>query len=226
MALSKRILLVVLKSLGIFVAVLIVYAGIVWCLSQISNGKAKRSDEPVSIWVNSNGVHLDLIVPTITDQQDWRTVFPMAHNKGNMGGDYIAFGWGDKGFYLETPTWADLKASTAFKAAFGLSSSALHVTYHPTITETDQCIKTTISRADYDAIIAFILESIDRNDAGEAVLIPTNAVYSDRDAFYEATGSYSLFQTCNTWTNRALHKAGAPACLFTLFSGAVMDKYR
>jgi uncharacterized protein (TIGR02117 family) len=226
MALPKRILFAILKSLGIFIALLIIYAGIVWCLSQISNGKAKRLDEPVSVWVSSNGVHLDLILPTVTDQKDWRTVFPTAHNKGNIDGDYIAFGWGDKGFYLETPTWADLKASTALKAAFGLSSSALHVTYYPTITETDQCIKTTISRDEYEALIAFILESINRNNLGEAILIPTNAVYSDRDAFYEATGSYSLFQTCNTWTNRALHIAGAPACSFTLFSGAVMDKYK
>ena len=42
---------------------------------------------------------------------------------------YIAIGWGDKGFYLDTPTWADLKFSTAFKAAFWLGNSAIHTTF-------------------------------------------------------------------------------------------------
>ena len=43
--------------------------------------------------------------------------------------EYLAFGWGDKGFYLDTPEWSDLKASTAFKAAFALGNSAMHTTF-------------------------------------------------------------------------------------------------
>ena len=32
----------------------------------------------------------------------------------------------------------------------------------------------------------------------------TNAQYNENDAFYEAIGSYSIFHTCNTWTNNTL----------------------
>jgi hypothetical protein len=35
---------------------------------------------------------------------------------------YVSFGWGDKGFYLDTPSWAELQPSTAFVAAFGLEN--------------------------------------------------------------------------------------------------------
>lgn len=54
---------------------------------------------------------------------DWSQKIPFSQTKGKSTDfNYIAFGWGDKGFYLDTPTWADLKFSTAFKAAFGWDS--------------------------------------------------------------------------------------------------------
>jgi hypothetical protein len=55
--------------------------------------------------------------------------------------NYLAFGWGDKGFYLNTPEWADLKVSTALNAAFGLSSSAIHSTFYKKLRENETCKK-------------------------------------------------------------------------------------
>lgn len=57
----------------------------------------------------------------------------------NTDFNYIAFGWGDKGFYLDTPTWADLKFSTAFKAAFWMGQSAMHTTYYREVKEGEDC---------------------------------------------------------------------------------------
>ena len=57
----------------------------------------------------------------------------------NSGDDFlqISIGWGDKGFYLDTPTWAELKLSTALIAGFGLGNAALHITYYDEIAEDD-----------------------------------------------------------------------------------------
>ena len=38
----------------------------------------------------------------------------------------------------------------------------------------------------------------------EKELVDANHYRSANDAFYEAKGRYSLFFTCNTWTNNAL----------------------
>ena len=79
----------------------------------------------IDIYVRTNGMHTDLILPAQSSERDWYSIIPPAdlHRiEDNTVGqtEYLSFGWGDKGFYLDTPTWADLKFSTAFIAATGL----------------------------------------------------------------------------------------------------------
>ena len=50
--------------------------------------------------------------------------------------------------------------------------------------------------------------------------------YGKNDAFYEATGRYSLFHTCNTWTNNALKIAGQKACVWTPFDTGIFYHYQ
>lgn len=45
------------------------------------------------------------------------------------------------------------------------------------------------------------------------IFIPTDAVYGINDAFYDAKGKYSFFETCNTWANDGLKEAGQKARL-------------
>ena len=54
---------------------------------------------------------------------------------------FVGLGWGDKGFYLETPTWADLKTSTALKAVSGYNTTAMHVTFYKEMQEKGSKIK-------------------------------------------------------------------------------------
>lgn len=73
--------------------------------------------------------------------------------------NFIAFGWGDKGFYLDTPEWSDLKASTALKAAFGVSSSAIHTTFFKQLKEGEDCKRILISKENYQKLVAYISDS-------------------------------------------------------------------
>ena len=76
---------------------------------------------------------------------------------------YISIGWGDKGFYLDTPTWAELKLSTALIAGFGLGNAALHITYYDEIVEDDLTYKIKFLKQ-YSLIIDTIKNSLQYKD--------------------------------------------------------------
>lgn len=78
-----------------------------------------------NIYLSSNDVHVDLIFSI----EHMDSAF-IALLSPTSGAQYVAFGWGDRGFYLETPNWDDLKYSTAFKALFCYSPTVMHVNFY------------------------------------------------------------------------------------------------
>ena len=137
---------------------------------------------------------------------------------------YLAFGWGDKGFYLDTPKWSDLKASTAAKAAFYLGTSAMHTRYYSNIKEDEECVKISISKSDYEGLVQYITDSFRMGEDNKVQWIEGRS-YGPYDAFYEGTGGYSLFYTCNTWANNALKAANQKAALWTVYDGGIFCHY-
>lgn len=180
----------------------------------------------MAIYIKTNGVHTDIVLPVRTEQIDWSKLIKYDHiNSTSTTYNYIAIGWGDRGFYLETPTWAELKFSTAFKATTGLGTTAIHTTYYSTMRENTNCRKIMISREQYTRFISHIKSSFQKDEKGDFIFIETNANYGDTDAFYEGNGSYSLFKTCNSWANETLKVGGQKACLWTAFDTAIFEKY-
>jgi uncharacterized protein (TIGR02117 family) len=94
------------------------------------------------------------------------------------------------------------------------------------MTENESCKKILISISQYERLIKYINESFQHDDAGHIIKIVTNANYGYNDAFYEAKGSYSMFHTCNTWSNTGLKKCGQKACLWTAFDTGIFLKYK
>jgi uncharacterized protein (TIGR02117 family) len=223
----KKILKYAAYTLLTLIAFVLIYLGAAWGLSRITV-KAENNTQPdIAIYLKSNGVHTDVVVPVRTETKDWTSRIAYKNTRsGDTTLSYIAFGWGDKGFYLETPTWADLKASTAFKAAFGLSTSAMHTTFYNDLSEGEYCIKLGVSKEQYQRLVAFIEKSLQNDPSGNTIAIGTDARYGNDDAFYEAKGNYNLFHTCNTWTNDALKAAGQKACWWTPFDKGIFYQYR
>ncbi len=181
----------------------------------------------IDVYVLSNGVHTDIVLPIKNEFKDWTTIFPIANTKGkNSVQQYISIGWGDKGFYLHTPEWKDLTLKTALVAGLGIGETALHVTYYNFMVENDHCYKVRIDSSQYRALCEYIINSIDKDDLGQSILIDTQAQYGPDDAFYEAKGAYNLFFSCNTWANKALRKAGMPSGLWTVFDTGILRHYR
>ena len=221
-----KIIKKLLKYIAIFILSLFTYLLIVTLLSFLSvNEDLVENQQEIPIYILTNGVHTDIVLPIKNEYHDWTSQLKFEHTKSkDTTYQYVALGWGDKGFYLETPTWADLKASTAVKAATGLSSSAMHVTFYKNLKENKSCKKIQISLENYKKMIAFINESF-QTKSGEFLKIETDAVYGKHDLFYEANGSYSLFYTCNSWANQALKAANQKAALWTISDSGIFRHY-
>lgn len=180
----------------------------------------------IAAYILSNGVHTDIVVPVRTDQMDWTRLVPYSATPAmDTSRDYIGFGWGDKGFYLNTPTWAELKPSTAVKAMFWLSTTAMHATFHHQPQPGPDCVRVLLTRAEYARLIAFIQGSFELDAQGRVQHIRGHS-YGQHDAFYEAKRTYNLFYTCNTWANDGLKEAGQKAALWTPFDFGIFWQYR
>ncbi|WP_374539921.1 TIGR02117 family protein [Flavobacterium sp.] len=226
----KKVVFKLVKYIGLFLFALLMYGIVVTLLSFIPvNSYDSRTLIPaqkIEIYLLTNGVHTDIVLPVKNEYFDWSKQVKYIDTKAkDSTAQFMAIGWGDKGFYLETPTWADLKASTALKAATGLSSSALHVTFYKNMKEGVDCKKITIDSNEYKKLIVFINDSFQLNN-DNVTKINTEAVYGENDAFYEAKGSYSLFYTCNTWANQALKAANQKAALWTITDSGIFRHYK
>lgn len=224
----KTIFMYLLKVVGIILGIVIIYVILGLLIPYIPvSAKNDGQKKEIPIYIYTNGVHTDIVMPVKNDLQDWSRKIPFANTKSKRTDyQYIGIGWGDKGFYLDTPTWADLKFSTAIKAAFWLSDSAMHCTYYNTMKEGDDCKMIMISRSQYENLVKYVEDKFDRDQNGNFMLIPTNAVYSDNDAFYDAKGTYSFLYTCNTWSNNALKAAGQKAALWTPSDFGIFQHYK
>lgn len=221
---------VVLKFAGIsllcFVGFVLLYLIMAWALSRITIRREPGTKPEVTIYIKTNGVHTHIVVPTRNEQMDWSREIKFANTaSADATGKYLGLGWGDKGFYLETPDWADLKVSVALKAAFALGTTAIHATYYDELVEDKSCRKIMISKEQYARLVTYITNSLQKDPAGQFIPISTNANYGKTDAFYEANGKYNIFRTCNTWANIALKASGQKCCLWTAFDTGIFLKY-
>lgn len=210
--------------LGILVFLVVYVLAVFICSAIPVNSKPEQSDD-VTIYINTNGVHTDILVPVKNDIKDWTAAIRYEHTKSKDSiMQYLAFGWGDKGFYLETPEWNDLKASTAAKAAFYLGTSAMHTRFYNQVAEDEECIKVTISSKDYADMVKYIEDSflLDENNHVQWI---AGRGYGKYDAFYEGKGSYSLFYTCNTWANNCLKAGNQKAALWTVYDKGIFRHY-
>lgn len=226
----KKVVFKLVKYIGLFLFALLMYGIVVTLLSFIPvNSYDSRTSIPaqkIEIYLLTNGVHTDIVLPVKNEYFNWSKQVKFTDTKAkDSTAQFMAIGWGDRGFYLETPTWSDLKVSTALNAATGLSSSALHITFYKSLKEGIDCKKITIDSNEYKKLIVFINDSFQLNN-GNVTKIDTKAVYGNNDAFYEAKGSYSMFYTCNSWANQALKEANQKAALWTISDTGIFRHYK
>lgn len=208
------------RSLELILAFLSAYLVIVIYGAVIPVGQLRDQGEVV-IYVQSNGVHTDVCLPVHSIWHSWLDFIPIDDYPPDTPCDYVVFGWGDKGFFLDTPTWADLKLSTALNAAFLPSDAAMHVAYCERPEESTNRRAVHLNAKEYKKLIAYIQGSFVLQ--GKEVAILPNPGYTPYDRFYEGGSSYHLFNTCNSWTNGALKAANVKTGIFALFPVGIME---
>ena len=188
-----------------FIAILLYLAILIVGLIP-TNNRFEPAKEGIKIFLVSNAVHADIIVPQKTAVMDWSNKFDSEVFGNAESEPFVAFGWGDRGFFLETETWDDLKISTAANALLWPSESCIHVSLtHPEYYL--DTVSVTISEEQYRSLTSHIESTFLTRDDGAFQLIPGYA-YSNNDAFFAAKGRYHIFNTCNSWVGRGLKSAG------------------
>ncbi len=170
------------------------------------------------VYLNTNGVHVDIILPAgylNPTFQNQLGVLPRTQ--------YVAFGWGDRNFYIKTPEWSDLTFPVAIKALFLKSSTAMHVTFYPL--KIDSWKMLPLCDEQLATLIDYIYNSFDKDENGKLMKMDFEG-YNRFDSFFEAKGSFSMFKTCNVWVNRALKEAEVRTAVWTPFDFGVLYHIR
>jgi uncharacterized protein (TIGR02117 family) len=199
----------------VLIAGITFYLGIAILFSFLPTHPPQQNCQPEhEIFVASNGIHLDIILPV-------KNVKPELIQKlGVLPGTlFIAFGWGDKEFYIKTPEWSDLTIPVAFRALFLKSETAMHVTYLPYFVQSGQKIQ--LSAVQLKKLNDYIENSFTKDGHGNLQKMDFKG-YSRYDDFYDAKGSFSLFRTCNVWVNVALKEIGIKTSVWSPFDFGVL----
>lgn len=159
------------------------------------------------IFLLSNPIHTDIAVHLDAELLE---AFPFLGSSGLPvdlpNARYLVFGWGGRAFYLETPSWSELKLVPLLK---GLTAdrSAMHVALAGEIAKGADAMPLYITEARYRDLLDQIRSGFAVDGNGQPIHIAGSG-YSEYDTFYEANGVFTALLGCNTWTSAALREAG------------------
>ena len=173
----------------------------------------------VTIYVEDNGIHTGLVLPKATAGVDLSPLAPARDlaDPRYGGHRWLAIGWGEAAFFLDTPTWRDVRPRTILHAAIGSDATLMHVEHvaEPRADPGGSVRRIVLRPAEYRRLARFVAASF--RQGGRA-----HRGYDRYDAFYDAVGHYDAIRTCNSWTGRALRAAGVRVGAWTPLPVTVM----
>ncbi len=123
---------IIAAALGVPLAAAAIYFAVAFALVLVPANplQPERADsaKAVEAYVIAYAAHTDLVLPVTSAIIDWKSQFPLADFvQIPPDAGYVAIGWGDREFYLNTPEWKDLTVSRALGAMLGVHGTLLHV---------------------------------------------------------------------------------------------------
>ncbi len=158
----------------------------------------REASRGVTIHLASSLVHTELILPVAAAGHHWGEILPLgSFADGRPARERIALSWGERDFFLATPTWADVDPRLALRALVAGRATLVRL---ERIDGRPPGRPLTLTPAEYRRLVVHL----------EAQLAPGPPLpgYGRNDLFLPARGRYSLRQTCNQWTRDALAAAG------------------
>ncbi len=196
---------------------------------------ATPQNEPcnVTIYLSSDGFHTNLFVPVETPVFRWQDHLNLEElskpGSKTAAKDYryLQFGWGDRIFYMETPSWDQVHPSNALRALFGWNNAtALFVKGHSAVphdpNEDLKCVR--LSNANYLSLVNSIQRSFQTNPQGQKQRLGSGQ--DQQSSFYAANGSYSILNTCNSWTADVLRAGNVNTPVWAGLAAPIMFHLR
>ena len=186
------------------------------------NADWTQAEDGIVIMIETNGVHTGIVMPVVSEVKDWREIFPSAGMPREDGRipTHIAIGWGEKEVFLNTPTWGDLKASTALRIAFRGGEGLMRVGHYVWPQPSEYHRPMVLRPTEYRILASEIEAALPPLAEGQTRFSHTSFETGARN--YDALGRYTLSNTCNQWVGDTLAKAGMKIGYWTPLSGGVM----
>jgi uncharacterized protein (TIGR02117 family) len=176
-----------------------------------------------TVYLASNGVHVDLVMPVRAQGLDWSRLLPRREFAAAPADlRWIAFGSGEQRVYLDTPTWWDLRPRTIWSALTG-GKRVMHVQYVASPEYADRAIR--LRPEEYRRLWAAVRADFALGADGKPQHID-HPGYGPTDAFYRASGKQSALRTCNSSLADWLRLAGIKTSLWPPFARGVTWRYR
>lgn len=204
-----RILRIVVKSLAaaLVAAVLLFVVGALiprpFFAQTTHPGQAPRT-----ILLLSNPIHTDIAFPADPDVMARLSILNgESFQLTDPRIAWVVVGWGGRSFYLETPTWSELKFMPLMRG-LTVDRSTMHVEPIGAF-NTDQpgIERLTVGPEAFETMLADMVGRFELNSEGKAIMIE-GAGYGLNDRFFEANGYFTALFGCNTWTSAILRAGG------------------
>jgi len=177
------------------------------------NAGWRESETGVTIGIDATLAHTELILPVAAAGHNWRASLPPEVFPPGQKPTHLSFSWGERDFFLATPSWSDFEVLRGLRALFASDQSLVHIYRldgprgHPI----------RLSPAEYARLIAFLQAEI-----GTGTPVPG---YGPDDIFLPGTSRYSAIRTCNQWVADALAEAGVKVGSWTPFAQSLIWRY-
>lgn len=196
-----------------------------WLLTMLVIGCAGSPEQRAAqttgekpVYVVSHGWHTGIVIAG-RDRGPELAFLDRHFDKAN----WYEIGWGDKQFYQA----GEVGAGLMLRAGLVPTDTVLHVTALPERPESyftnNRVIELRIDAAGLERLTTAVAEYFQYDENGDP-LTSGEGLYGE-SLFFDATGRFHAFNTCNTWTARMLKQAGVPIRTFmTLRANSVMDQ--
>jgi uncharacterized protein (TIGR02117 family) len=180
-------------------------------------------DDGITVYLASNGIHADLLMPASAAGLDWRPLLPKSDvANADAAAQWVAFGAGEQRVYLETPRWRDIQPKTVWSALTG-GNRVMHVEWVSDPSYAGRAIR--LRPEEYRRLWAAVRADFALGPTGRPRRID-HPGYGPFDAFYRATGKASALKTCNTWVAGKLRLAGVETSVWPPFVQGLVWRYR
>lgn len=213
MKIIKKIIKCVLYFVGIIV--LYVFSSVVLSYITVNENQPKNTSK--KIYLNTNGVHLSVVLPVnyLTEKLKANLHIPSQKK-------YARFGWANKDFYMNVPTWNDFKFKYALGALFLDTPTLIEISYYKT--KKNKWVTIPITEKQLQKLNTYIANSFKLDDNQSKIIISQHIF--PNYYLYTANQSYSPTKTCNTWVNIGFKESGLKASWWTLFDFGLLNKYK